>query len=52
MQDHPAFEICECVAEAQLLIHDHVERGKHTSEEVVARLRVLFEEWALLQAML
>jgi hypothetical protein len=34
------------VAEAPALIHDHVECGKHT-----ARLRALFEERALLQAM-
>ena len=34
-----AFEICEPVAEAQALIHDHVECGKHTAEEVVTRLR-------------
>lgn len=46
-----AFEICERVAEAQALIHDHMECGKHTAEEVVARLRALFEERALLQAM-
>jgi hypothetical protein len=36
-----AFEICERVAEAQALIHDQVECGKHTAEEVVARLRTL-----------
>jgi hypothetical protein len=46
-----AFELCERVAEARVLIHDHVECGKQTAEEVVARLRALFEEMALLQAM-
>jgi hypothetical protein len=46
-----AFEICERVAEVQALIHDHVECGKHTAEQVISRLRVLFEERALLQAM-
>jgi hypothetical protein len=46
-----AFEICERVSEAQALIHDHVECGKPTAEEVVARLRALFEEQTLLQAM-
>ncbi len=48
MQDI-AFEICQRVVEAQALIHDHVECGKHTTEELVARLRALFEERALLQ---
>ena len=46
-----AFEICERVAEAQALIHDHVECGEHTAEDVVTRLRAIFEETALLQAM-
>jgi len=46
-----AFEICERVAEAQALIHDHFECGKHSAEEVVSRLRVLMEERALLRAM-
>ena len=45
------FEICERVAEAQALIHDHVECGDHTAEDVVTRLRAIFEETALLQAM-
>jgi hypothetical protein len=49
--NHLAFEICERVAEAQALIHDHIECGKHTAEEVVGRLRALFEERALLRAM-
>jgi hypothetical protein len=46
-----AFEICERVAEAQALIHDHVECGKHTAEEVIVRLWATFEERALSQAM-
>jgi hypothetical protein len=46
-----AFEICERVAEAQALIYDHVECGKHSTEEFVVGLRVLFEERGLLQAM-
>ena len=37
-----AFEICERVGEAQALIHDQC--GKHTAEEVVARLRDIAEE--------
>ena len=45
-----AFGICDRVAEAQVLIHDHVECGKHKAQEVVARLRALFEEQTLLQA--
>jgi hypothetical protein len=50
MQDI-AFEICKRVAEAQAHIHDHVECGKQAAEEVVKRLRALFEERSLLQAM-
>ncbi len=36
-----ALEVCERVAEAQALIHDHAECGKHSAHEVVARLRTL-----------
>jgi hypothetical protein len=46
-----AFEICERVAEAQALIHVHVECGKHTAEEVARRLRLLLEDRTLLEAM-
>jgi hypothetical protein len=51
IMQNAAFEICERVAEAQSLIHDHVECGRHSAEQLVLRLRVLFEERALLQAM-
>jgi len=46
-----AFEICERVAEAQALIHVHVEFGKHTAKEVARRLRLLLEDRTLLEAM-
>ena len=46
-----AWEVCERVAEAQALLHDHVEDKKHTATEVVARLDALFKENGLLRAM-
>jgi hypothetical protein len=46
-----AFEICQRLAEAQALLQDHVECGRHSAAEVVMQLRALLEERALLQAM-
>jgi len=47
---HNAFEICEWVAEAPVLLHDHVACGKHSAAEAVARLQALMSERELLQA--
>lgn len=46
-----SLQICERVAEAQALLNDHREGGKHTAAEVVARLDALFKEEGLLRAM-
>jgi len=45
------FAICERVAEVQALLHDHVECGKHTPAEVVAKAQAILSEDALLEAM-
>jgi hypothetical protein len=37
MVDNPAWEICERVAEVIALLHDHIERGKHSAANLVAR---------------
>jgi hypothetical protein len=46
-----AFAICERVAEAQTLLNDHIEGGKHSAETVVAKLNALLSEAGLLRAM-
>jgi hypothetical protein len=48
---NPVFELCERVAEAQAVLHDHVECGKYSAAEVVGKLHNLFEEEDLLRAM-
>ena len=37
MVSNPVWEICEHVAEVQALLHDHVECGKHSAADVVAK---------------
>jgi hypothetical protein len=51
MSDEAVFAICERVAEVQALLHDHVECGKHTAEEVVKKLQKILSEDELLKAM-
>jgi hypothetical protein len=48
---NPAHDICDRVAEAQAILHDHSECGKYTPEQVVAKLNALFAEEGLLRAM-
>jgi hypothetical protein len=48
MVSNPTWEICERVAEVQALLHDHVECGKHTAADVVAKVQaVLRGRWSL-----
>jgi hypothetical protein len=45
MTNHDLFLICDCVAEAQAILHDHLKCGKHSAAEALERLqRVLSEE--------
>jgi hypothetical protein len=37
MFDNPVWKICERVAEVQALLHHHIECGKHSATEVVAK---------------
>lgn len=46
-----AWAICERVAEAQALLHDHVECGKYTADEVVRKVSALLSEAGLIRAM-
>jgi hypothetical protein len=39
-----AFAICERVAEVQALLHDHIECGKHTAADVVAKVQAILSE--------
>jgi len=45
-----AFAICERVAEVQALLHDHIECGKHSATDVVAKAQAVLSEPELLQA--
>jgi hypothetical protein len=51
MVDNPVWEICERVAETQALLHDHVECGKHSAADVVAKAQAVLSEPELLRAM-
>jgi hypothetical protein len=50
MTDNPTWEICERVAEVQALLHDHVECGKHSPADVVAKAQAVLSEPELLRA--
>lgn len=50
LQQH-AFAICDRVAEVQAILHDHLEGGKHSAAEVVAKVAALMAEEGLLRAM-
>jgi hypothetical protein len=45
------FAICERVAEVQALLHDHIECGKHTTADVIAKAQAVLSESELLRAM-
>jgi len=51
MTDNPVWAICERVAEVQALLHDHVECGKHSAADVVAKAQAVLSEPELLRAM-
>ena len=51
LNNNPLWEICERVAEVQARLHDHVECGKHSAAEVVAKAQVVLSESVLLRAM-
>jgi hypothetical protein len=46
-----AHDICDRIAEAQAILHDHSGCGRYTPAEVVAKLDALFNEEGLLRAM-
>ena len=46
-----AWAICDRVAEAQALLHDHLESGSYTADELVRKLAALMAEEALKRAM-
>jgi hypothetical protein len=43
--------ICERMAEVQALLHDHIEGGKHSAADVVAKAQAILSEAELLRAM-
>jgi hypothetical protein len=45
------FAICERIAEVHALLLAHVECGKHTAADVVAKAQAILSESALLMAM-
>ena len=51
MVDNPVWEICERVAEVQALLDDHVNGGKHSAADVVAKEQAVLSEAELLRAM-
>jgi hypothetical protein len=46
-----ALAICERVAEVQVLLHDHIECGRHSAADVVAKAQAVLTEPELLRAM-
>ena len=50
MVDNPVWEICECVAEVQALLDDHIAGGKHSAADV-AKVQAVLSEAELLRAM-
>jgi hypothetical protein len=51
MVDYPVWAICERVGEVQALLHDHIECGKRSAADVVAKAQAVPSEAELLQAM-
>jgi hypothetical protein len=50
MADNSIWAICERVAEVQALLDDHINGGKHTAADVVAKAQAVLSEPALLLA--
>ena len=44
MVENPVWAICERVAEVQALLHDHIECGKHSAADVVAKAPAVLSE--------
>jgi hypothetical protein len=44
MVDNPMWAICERAAEVQALLHDHIECGKHSAADVVAKTQAVLSE--------
>jgi hypothetical protein len=51
MANHHLFLICDCVAEAQAILYDHLECGKHAPMEALARLQRVLSEDEVLRAL-
>jgi hypothetical protein len=51
MASNPVWEICEHVAEVQAMLHDHIERGRYSAADVVAKAEAVLSEAELLRAM-
>ena len=51
MADNPMRQICNRLAEVQALPHDHIECGRHTAVDVVAKAQAVLSELELLRAM-
>jgi hypothetical protein len=51
MRNDEVFAICERVAVVQALLHDHIDGGKHTAADVVAKAQAVLSEPELLHAM-
>jgi hypothetical protein len=51
MVENPVWGTCERVAEVQAMLHDHIECGKHSAADVVAKVQAVLTEWELLRAM-
>lgn len=49
MQEH-VWSVCERVAEAQAILHDHA-HGRYSATEVVSKLDALFSEEGLLRSL-
>ena len=50
MNKDDVFAICDSVAEAQAILHDHLECGKHSPTEALAKLQCVLSEVGLLRA--
>ena len=51
MATNPVWEICEHVAKVQAMLHDHIECGKYSAADVVAKAETVLSEAELLRAM-
>ena len=51
MATNPVWEICEHVAEVQAMLHDHIECGKYSAADVIAKAEAVLSEFELLRAM-